>query len=146
MIRNYFAAANAWIGAALLTFALVSCTPTGNEPTPSKAQLGERFTLGVGEVAEVINDGLRVRLDSVPEDSRCPKNAVCIWEGNARVRLTLTKSSLPQQQLELNTNTEPKIAPYQNYRVQLIEVSPYPIAGEQIQRASYKATIVISKQ
>ncbi len=40
-------------------------------------------TAGLGETANV--GGVQVRPLRVVEDSRCPANAVCVWEGRLRV-------------------------------------------------------------
>lgn len=125
---------------------IFACTPLVTEQATVKARLQESFTLSVGEVAEIQDESLRVRLDSVPEDSRCPINALCIWAGNARVRLSLTKGGSQQQQVELNTTLEPKIAPYLAYSVQLASLTPLPLAGESPQNRKYQATLAISKR
>lgn len=146
MIRNIISQQRTIVIACLTGILLFACTPTDTEQVAVKARLQERFTVGVGEIAEIQDESVRVRLDSVPEDSRCPQNAVCIWAGNARVRLTLTKSGAQQQQLELNTTSEPKAASYLGYRVQLVELTPYPLAGEATKPSAYRAVLLINKQ
>ncbi|MBL7990157.1 MAG: hypothetical protein JNN25_01850 [Candidatus Kapabacteria bacterium] len=145
MSRNMIFAQNAFF-ACVIGILLFACSPLDTETIDVKTKLQERFTLGVGQMAEIQDESLRVHLDSVPEDSRCPINAVCIWAGNARVRLTLTKGGSQQQQLELNTTTEPKTAKYLGYSVQLVELTPLPTAGEPTKSGDYRATLLISKQ
>jgi hypothetical protein len=130
----------------LVGILLFSCSSLDTEPIAVKTKLQERFTFAVGEIAEVQDESLRARLDSVPEDSRCPQNTACVWAGNARIRITMTKSGAQKQQLELNTDTEPKVASYLGYRVQLVQLTPLPIAGQATKPGDYRAVVVISKQ
>jgi hypothetical protein len=50
--------------------------------------LGEPFSLARGETVEI--DGLGVTFAAVLEDSRCPADVTCVWEGRASVNLNLT--------------------------------------------------------
>ncbi|MBN2263032.1 MAG: hypothetical protein JW735_08970, partial [Prolixibacteraceae bacterium] len=43
--------------------------------------------------------------DELMEDSRCPMNANCVWEGNAKIRLSLKSSDDQEHSIELNTNS-----------------------------------------
>jgi len=72
---------------------------------------------------------VRVCFDSLIEDSRCPRNAICIWEGAARVKLSLIVNG-QQESFELSTlNRSPHYRTdtvVLGYRVQLKNVYPYP--------------------
>ncbi|MEM1054848.1 MAG: hypothetical protein AAGI52_04935 [Bacteroidota bacterium] len=73
--------------AVLLTAA--GCNTT-ESVTPSAsvevAATGDPILLAVGEAVEV--DGHALRFVDVVEDSRCPTNVVCVWEGRAKVQLS----------------------------------------------------------
>ncbi len=69
---------------------------------------------------------LIIRFDSLVADSRCPKDANCIWEGNAEVALTLLASK-KNTSFVLNTNkTMETERSFDQYKVKLIDVKPYP--------------------
>jgi hypothetical protein len=51
--------------------------------------LNETFTIEEGETQQNHLYSLAIRFDSLVEDSRCPEDMVCIWEGNARAAFTL---------------------------------------------------------
>jgi hypothetical protein len=55
-----------------------------------EAGLGEEFTLPIGEEAVITGEDLRISFEEVTEDSRCPKNVECVWEGQARYALLFT--------------------------------------------------------
>jgi hypothetical protein len=74
---------------------------------------GEEFTLAVGDSARIGDSELVLMFDGVSEDSRCPRNVTCVWEGNARVRLKLREYShmdaraveVLDENVELNTSS-----------------------------------------
>ena len=70
----------------LLVLALVGCDASDPSASSDLTVTGQA-TLGVGESAVV--DGVSVTFDGVEEDSRCPPDAVCVWEGVAFVALDL---------------------------------------------------------
>jgi hypothetical protein len=113
-----------------------------------QATLGENFTLQIGETALIGGADVCIRLDSVPSDSRCPLNALCVWPGNAKVAITVCTKSGESAQRELNTFTEPKTATFLNYQIDLAELNPYPVAIEDTteRKAPYTAVLVVRKR
>lgn len=85
--------------ALALAFPLVAAGCGGTRPAegpatapvqpapPPPPSLGGAFSLGLGESATV--DGLQIGFATILEDSRCPVNTTCVWEGRATVNLTL---------------------------------------------------------
>lgn len=64
-----------------------SAPPVSTAPGPTTED-----TVLVGRIAlgETVTVGTEtVRFDGVAEDSRCPQNVTCVWEGRARVRLVV---------------------------------------------------------
>ena len=55
--------------------------------------MNREFDLRVGQEITVAGTDMKVRFDSVKEDSRCPEGVDCIWEGNAKIALTLKQKS-----------------------------------------------------
>ena len=111
-----------------------------------KVALGEEFTLRPGQSVRIEGENLRVRFDGVLEDSRCPTSVSCIWEGNARVAVTLAKPAQPATQLELNTN--PQFATegdYMGYTLRLVALEPYPDTEESIPQRAYRATFIVTR-
>jgi hypothetical protein len=62
----------------------------GDGRTPLCFSPGDTISLAVHETAVRSDGRFAVRLDSVLEDSRCPVDVVCVWEGNARLAFTAT--------------------------------------------------------
>ena len=114
-------------------------TPVGRDPV-----LGNSFNLRYGERSILAGEDLVLTFVQVLEESRCPVGVQCIWEGNARVGVNVEKPPSRSATLELNTSrrydTE---ATYQGYRVQLLQVVPYPRHGHTLQAADYCANLKI---
>jgi hypothetical protein len=83
--------------------------------------------------------------DELMEDSRCPMNANCVWEGNAKIRLSLKSSDDQEHSIELNTNSNFTIDTIVgDFYILLNSLSPYPNTNENYSTDDYKATITIS--
>lgn len=76
-------------------------------------RLNQPKTLVDGSVLELIE----------VEDSRCPENANCIWEGRAAVKVRWTREEV--YEVNLN-NVEYVTKQVENYLITLQEVTPYP--------------------
>ena len=108
------------------------------------ARIGEEFDLQLSETAYIADTRLTIRADSVPEDSRCPENAVCVWAGNARVSLTL-RDGPNTGAAELNTTLEPHAVTRWGYAVRLVDVRPNPRAGQRIAAETYVIRLVVTR-
>lgn len=113
------------------TLMFIACQRTETSPT-------DRVSVSVNQSARIGADVV-VRADSI-QDSRCPVNVTCVWAGQAKVKLELSKGA-DSQTLHLildgsasrnNANrldsTQVSLAG-QNYKVVLREVNPYPGTG-----------------
>ena len=100
------------------------------ETTPS-----DRVSLSLNQSARLGSD-VTIRADSI-QDSRCPTGALCIWAGQAKVKLllaTTSDSSIVRLTLGADINGTSKQRPDSTgvtlnnatYKVILREVTPYP--------------------
>ena len=65
--------------------------------------------------------------DSLLEDSRCPKGAMCVWEGNAEVKLRLSINGIGEHYIQLNTNKKfPTDTTINDLNISLISLTPHP--------------------
>ncbi len=84
----------------------------------------------------------------VPQDSRCPTGAQCVWEGDGAVVLAIsTAGTSDTTEIELHTSSKfATQAAYKNLIIRLQKLDPYPRQGGQIAPADYVATLAITKQ
>ncbi|HKR02660.1 MAG TPA: hypothetical protein VJT09_18420 [Pyrinomonadaceae bacterium] len=127
----------------VLTSTLIPATPAVKV---KRVALDQEFEIRVGEDARVGDEGLMISFSRVAEDSRCPQGVECIWAGNARVALRLTRGRSRAAWLNLNTGVEPKESAYRGYQVKLVKLNPYPKKGRGIRKRDYVATLMISRR
>lgn len=94
-------------GRAEAFFCLVAgaCTPVRSDvPTvPPNTD----FAVAVGSVARLQDSDLLVRFDTVTEDSRCPQDVTCVWEGNATALVTIDSAGTTMQAQVATSKPEP---------------------------------------
>ncbi len=110
---------------------------------PTQPGLGQPFSLRLGESAILRSENIRLRFDSVPEDSRCPKTLQCVSAGNARVRLEVTVGSAAPSVVELNTARGPREAEIEGFRLVLEDLAPYPRTSEPTPAEEFVATLSV---
>lgn len=130
--------------AALGAWTLVACS--SSPPEPATVDAGSDFTLAVGEAASLAGSPLTVTVVDVAEDSRCPAETRCVWEGNAKVMVeTVLQGST--RTFALNTTVLPRTGPSAvdvgPYRVSLVRLEPEPRA-ERIAADEYRAVLRVA--
>jgi len=67
-----------------------------------------------------------VRFVRLVADSRCAANVVCVWQGDAAVRLELATPQAGAVEGTLHTTLEPKTLDASGYTLSLLDVAPHP--------------------
>ena len=134
-------------GPALLAFATALGVAPGCAANPTEiktARPGQAFTLRVGESASVQGASLVIQFLEVAGDSRCPKGAQCVWEGDATVRISVRRGTGPAEKQDLHTSSrEPAAQAGAVHLVRLMRLEPQPVIDRAIQQAEYEATLEI---
>ena len=130
----------------LLSLLFLVLLGASQRPANKKAvQLDREFDLRIGQAAILTAAGLGISFTAVTEDSRCPQGVDCIWAGNAIVQISLSKDHAGSQDLDLNTELEPKERRYGQYRVRLVRLRPHPKKDMTIGKKDYVATFAVHK-
>jgi hypothetical protein len=123
---------------------LAGCGGSGDserDPLSRSPELGQEFVLAYGDSIRI--EELFLRFTAVSDDSRCPINGICTWEGNARIMVSAMRGDNIAV-LELNTHPDRQIVQFfAGYTIELRDLQPYPFAPLQIHLATYKATLVV---
>ena len=75
------------------------------------------------------NDEVKICYDSLINDSRCPADGVCIWQGTATGKFSFTINNASKHTLTLSTldwasyNRDTIVG---NYKIELVNIDPYP--------------------
>jgi hypothetical protein len=86
-----------------------------------------------------------VRFVSVPEDSRCPEGAQCVWAGDATVRLAVREEGGRELPVELHTSVPPTEVVLGDHLLELRGLLPLPRAGQTIPAREYVVTLRVHR-
>jgi hypothetical protein len=123
------------LGACL---AVLAC---GRDATEPGVRLGDDFTLAIGQAVRIEGTGVTVELRDVPDDSRCPPEALCFWVGNVGLELRVTGVA-DCGTVSLCSELCPRAASLGPYELRMISVSPgYPPSSPDAYRATLRMTL-----
>jgi hypothetical protein len=117
------------------------------EENAEKAVLDRDFKIKYGQEVTVKGAGLKVKFESVLDDSRCPKDVTCVWAGDAKILISVRRANARESKIELHTNGQFNVAgEYQDYVIKLVALDPYPRTSAKVKPNSYVATLLIGKR
>lgn len=111
-----------------------------NSITSVNPEIGKPFKIQLGQTLEFQDTDLSITFEELLEDSRCPEGATCVWAGNGRVLIKLN-----ELQTELNTYLDPKNTSLFDYKVELIQLIPYPKINERINKGDYIVELILTE-
>jgi hypothetical protein len=111
-----------------------------------EAQLDTEFTLAAGGSAVITGEDLSIRFVEVISDSRCPKDTICIWMGEASCLIEITQDGATQSKVLTQPGlSAPVTTDYGRYGI-LFDVQPYPEAGKEIKADDYRLELTITRR
>ena len=123
------------VGIAVMMLA-ASCAPVYGLPGEAVLKPGE----SIGDA----NRSIKITFVEVLEDSRCPADAMCIWQGNVEVLIEISYGTEMQQHtltlgklIEGNVNS----ITVGEYTITLVQVDPYPLASQSTYASDYQITL-----
>jgi len=99
-----------------------------------KASLRQEVTLKPGQTVSITGEELEIEFIEVVEDSRCPEDVTCIWEGRARCSVRITTG----EQEENAVLTQPHA-----YILSFL-LEPYPEADKEISQDEYRLLLTVT--
>lgn len=117
------------------------------KPSGITSALGQEFTLTPGDSAMLTGENLTITFEEIIEDSRCPKNVTCIWEGRVSAMLTVEKNGNRGQTVLTapGLTSGPFALKYEEYTL-TFQVNPYPEAGKTINKGDYKLVLTVARK
>ena len=106
--------------------------------------LDNPFSLKIGESMNISDHGIIIKFIDVIEDSRCPSDVVCFWEGTVALVVNIHFGVTNLGQSTLNKTNLHKIS-FMGYYIKYIDLKPYPISTEAIHKSNYNATFVVKQ-
>ena len=125
------------VGIAVMMLA-ASCAPVYGLPGEAVLKPGE----SIGDA----NRSIKITFVEVLGDSRCPADALCIWQGNVKVLIAVAYGTEIQQYsltsgelLEYDVNS----ITVGEYTITLVQVDPYPLASQSTYPMDYQIALDI---
>jgi hypothetical protein len=121
-------------------------------PVGPTVPLNQQFTLSPGEAAVVEgtvegtvgSTALRVEFIRVSGDSRCPADAICIQGGDALVHVRISGGGSGEYELHTGDLSRAAVT-HAGFRVELVDLQPYPFSSRTIQPDEYRATLTATR-
>lgn len=143
------------VSAVAVVVAMASAACGAEEPGPVAADgfqgrplavvgADGRVRLAPGETVRLGGGTAFVTFEEVSGDSRCPIDAVCVWEGNAEVRLRVSPVGGESRTVTLGTHLEPRRTEVGGWTVLLHHLGPAPSSALPIDPADYRVELRVS--
>ena len=116
---------------------LAACDDTSTGPSVA---IGSEFQLRPAESVSVENTDAELRFDVVTSDSRCPADAICVWQGDATAVFSVQLGG-GSSSLTLHTTGEGRHASASGFTLTLVRLDPYPYASRPISPSDYRALL-----
>ena len=130
-----------------LCTALSAVSGCGKDEYKDEREIGEEFSLHIGETASIKGEQLRIEFLEISEDSRCPRNVTCVWEGRAIAIIEISKGN-SSQKIELvvpGLTDAPIKTQFEEYEF-VFKILPYPEAEVQISPDEYRLMLTVNKE
>lgn len=110
--------------------------------------LTEPTEISIGERIQHCEEPVAVTFQQVTQDSRCPTNVSCVWQGIVEIELVIEVAEATESFL---LSSYP---PYQNvpgqvdfkgYRINFLDAFPYPHSTQKIQPEDYQVILLLEK-
>lgn len=105
----------------------------------------QEIVLAPGQAAEVPTASLRIRMDSVVSDTRCPTDVTCIQAGDAVIQIFVTGHGGPAD-YQLHTTETPTSVRHGELTIALVQLLPQPVSTRTIEAHEYRATLRVSRE
>ncbi|MFL5464839.1 MAG: hypothetical protein ACJ8AC_12465 [Gemmatimonadaceae bacterium] len=145
MNRNKFCAPSTWttiLAICCLAYAPLACAPV---ETAIVADPGTSFTLPVGKTAAVRGTDTRLTFTEVREDSRCPTDVTCVWEGDAKIAIAISQNGGAGETKVLSIRSPANETTAGNLRIRFVGLAPVPRQSDANTARQYVAQFVVER-
>ena len=113
--------------------------------TAAVVEPGASFTLAPGETAAVRGTDARLTFKRVTEDSRCPVDVTCVWAGDAKIEITISRNGAADETRVLSITPPKYEATVDNLRIRFVALAPVPRQADANVPRKYIAEFVVDQ-
>lgn len=106
---------------------------------------GASFTLAPGETAVVKGADARITFKRVTDDSRCPVDVTCVWAGDAKIEITISRNGAPDETRILSITPPKHETTVGNLRIKFVSLAPVPRQADANVPRKYRAEFVVDR-
>lgn len=108
------------------------------------AEPGASFSLVPGQSALVKGTDTRITFKQVREDSRCPVDVTCVWEGDARIEIVISRGGAADDTRILGIKPPSNEVQTGTLRIRFVSLLPVPRQADPTPR-KYRAEFVVDQ-
>lgn len=111
-------------------------------------EIGQPFDLKINQSAYFQSSELAIKFVNITEDSRCPSDVTCVWEGQASALVSFSGGKSAGNftlTVRGSGNTDLSSKAVNGYLLRLVDVQPYPTSKQKISPSDYTARFVLSR-
>ena len=115
---------------------------------PITAGFDNAFQLKFDQTAVIAPENLSIKFTNVAEDSRCPENVECVWQGQAKIEVEISKNDKNLGEFNLTSlkgHDELARKDINNYEIKLLKVGPLRKDRELV-LSDYVITLLITQK
>jgi hypothetical protein len=127
------------LGACVLVISNWGCAPL---QTAVIVEPGLSFALAPGQTAEIKRSDTRITFRQVREDSRCPTDVTCVWEGDAKVEVVIARAGAPDETKLLSIKSPNNETRVGNLKIRFVGLTPVPRQADAGSPKNYLAEFV----
>ncbi len=131
--------ARGFVATALLV-ALAGCATVD---TAAVANPGAEFSLALGKSAAISGSDYRITFNRVTEDSRCPVDVQCVWAGDAKIELMISRGSAPGDSRIISITPPNSEATVGAVKIRFVSLAPTPRQSEPPASRAYVARLMV---
>jgi hypothetical protein len=134
-----------WIGAGLVHAALllVAATRCATVETAVVANPGSEFNLAVGKTAALNGTDYRITFNRVTEDSRCPVDVTCVWAGDAKIELSVSRNGATTETRAVSLTPPNSEVTVGDLRIRFVALAPTARQSDPPASRPYVARLVV---
>ena len=122
------------------TFIAVACSSVD---TAVVANPGVEFNLALGKTAALSGSDFRITFNRVTEDSRCPVDVQCVWAGDAKIELIVSRNSAPGDTRVISLTPPNSEVTVGDLKIRFVSLAPTPRQSEPPASRAYVAQLMV---
>ena len=126
-------------GVCVVVISSARCAPL---QTAAIVEPGTSFTLAPGQAAAVNGTDVRLTFRQVREDSRCPVDVTCVWEGDAKIDVVISREGVADSTKLLSIRPPNNAAQAGSLRIRFVGLTPVPRQADGTVKRNYLAEFV----